>query len=223
MNPGAARLLRGLGIGTAVVAWAVVAHLGSAGTGDPDLAVAVALAPLAAVAIVLLWRVHRPLLLVAGCAAGAGLAATLWPALRHNVALLYYLQHLGTNLALAALFGRTLLAGREALVSQFARLAHGGAISPLKRRYTRRVTVAWTAFFVVNAAVSTGLFLWAPAAVWSTYANLLTMPLLVAMFAVEHAVRVRVLPPAERSSVADTVRGYRAAMRARARPVAGQP
>ena len=58
-----------------------------------------------------------------------GLLAWLWPALRQNVALLYYVQHLGTNLALATLFGRSLFGPGEALVTQFSRKAHSGVIS----------------------------------------------------------------------------------------------
>jgi uncharacterized membrane protein len=212
MNPGAAGLLRGLGIAILVVVWAIAAHLASAGEEHRDLAVAVALGPLAALAIILLWR-QRPAL-----AAGAGLvlaaaAAALWPLLREHVAWLYFLQHLGTNLALAALFGLTLRPGRVALVTRFARLAHGGAVSAAKERYTRGVTLAWTLFFLTCASASAGLFFLAPTAVWSTFANLLTLPLVATMFVVEHLVRQRVLPPGDSSSVADTIRGYRAAMR----------
>lgn len=210
MTPTPASLLRGLGLVAATGAWAVLAHLGSAGEGS-NLSVAIAMTPLVAMLALLLWRARNPLA-IAGVALAAVLLVGGWPALRQNVALLYFLQHAGINLILGALFGRSLLGPREALVTHFARLAHGGTISALKIRYTRQVTIAWTAFFLLNALVSTALFLSAPPEVWSIHANLLTMPLVVTMFAAEHAVRTRVLPPEERSSVADTIRGYRAAM-----------
>ena len=54
-----------------------------------------------------------------------------------------------------------------------------------------------------------------PLAAWSVFANLLALPLIVLMFVVEHCFRHRILPPEERSSVADTFRGYRAAMQRR--------
>jgi uncharacterized membrane protein len=82
-------------------------------------------------------------------------------------------------------------------------------------RYTRQVTIAWTAFFGATAAVSTTLFLFAPPTVWSIFANLLTIPLLGLMFAAEYLVRHRVLPPAECAGIADSVRGYRETMRQR--------
>ncbi len=210
-----AALLRSSLLLALIVGWAVLAHQGSAGDAHPDFSAALATGPLVAIAVMLLWRAGHPLWIIGGGCAVFLLLAGTWPLLRQNVALLYYVQHLGTNLALATLFGRTLFGGHEALVSQFARFAHGGEISPLKARYTRQVTVAWTAFFLATASLSTLLFWLAPAAAWSVFANLLTMPLLALMFAGEHLARQRVLPPEERSSIADTIRGYRAAMQAR--------
>lgn len=210
-----ASLLRGIALLTIIVGWAVLAHQGSAGGAHPDIAAALATAPAIAVAVMLLWRAGHPLWIIGGAAAVFLLLAWAWPMLRQNVALLYYVQHVGTNLALATFFGRTLFGGHQALVSQFARFAHGGVISPIKARYTRQVTVAWTAFFLSTATLSTLLFWLAPTAAWSVFANLLTVPLLILMFAAEHLVRHRVLPPEERSSIADTIRGYRTAMQAR--------
>jgi uncharacterized membrane protein len=212
MTPGAAGLLRGLGIAILVAAWAIAAHLASAGAAPRDLAVAVALGPLAALAVLLLWR-QRPALAAGAGLVLAALAAVFWPFLRDHVAWLYFLQHLGTNLALAALFGLTLRRGQVALVTRFAQFAHGGTVSAAKERYTRGVTLAWTLFFLACATVSIGLFFFGSIAAWSTFANLLTLPLVGAMFVAEHLVRQRVLPPGDTSSVADTIRGYRAAMR----------
>jgi uncharacterized membrane protein len=215
MNLTPATLLRSIVLLALIVGWAVLAHQGSAGDAHPDFSAALATAPLIAIAVMLLWRAGHPLWIIGGGSAVFLLLAWTWPILRQNVALVYYVQHLGTNLALATLFGRTLFGGHEALVSQFARFAHGGVLSPLKARYTRQVTKAWTAFFLSTASLSTLLFWLAPAAAWSVFANLLTMPLLLLMFAAEHLARQHLLPPEERSSIGDTIRGYRAAMQAR--------
>ena len=222
MMPAPAPLLRGLAIAALVVAWAILAHLGSAGGGDPDFAVAMALAPIAAILAAIIWR--RSPRLATAAVTGFTIGVILsWPALRSNVALLYFVQHAGTNLALAALFGRTLLPGREALVTHFALLAHGGTISAAKTRYTRQVTLAWSLFFCINAAISTFLFVFAPATAWSAWANLGTLPLVGVMFVGEHLVRMRVLLPEDRSSIADTIRGYRSAMEERSHGTAGRP
>jgi uncharacterized membrane protein len=207
-----AQLLRGLAIAVLVAAWAWLAHQGSAGSGNPDFSVALATMPIVVLTAILLWRIgHRPAAVLGG-AALLGLLAWSWPALRQNIALLYYIQHLGTNLALAGLFGHTLFGAHEALVTQFARMAHGGVLSPAQQRYSRQVTIAWTIFFLANAAVSSTLFWLATPAAWSLFANLLATPLVVAMFVLEHLCRNIILPPEDRSSIADTIRGYRASM-----------
>lgn len=208
-------LLRGLVIGLLVIAWALLSHYGAAGDAPLDVSAALATAPLVLLAIIPLWRVGNPLWMALGGLAILLVLALSWPALRQNVALLYYLQNVGTTLALGALFGRTLFGDQEALVTQFAKLAHDGEISPAKARYTRQVTIAWTLFFALSALISTGLFWLAPAAAWSVFANLLSLPLLALMFIGEHLVRYRVLAPEDRSSVADTIRGYRASTAAR--------
>lgn len=222
--PPLARLLRSGAMAVLAVAWVVLAHLGSAGRIDPDLAAALAVAPVVAAPPLLFWRAGQR-----GYAAAGSLGLllllllVLWPRLRDNVALLYYLQHLGINLALAALFGRSLLRGREALISRVSRIAHHGVISPARAHYTRRVTIAWTAFFLASALLSTALYWLAAPAVWSVYANVLTGPLILLMFMLEYLVRRRSLPPEDRSGPVDAIRAYRASMRRPCKALADQP
>lgn len=211
-----AGILRGLAVGVLVVAWAGLAHYGSAGDGTSNFSAALAVAPLVSIVVIVLWRNTNPLWMVLGGLGVIGLLAAIWPALRQNVALLYFIQHVGTNLALGILFGRTLLGGRQPLVTHFALLAHDGQISPTKERYTRGVTIAWTTFFLGMATVSVLLFFFASAAAWSAFANLLSLALIALMFIVEHLVRMRALPPEDQSSIADTIRGYRLSTRRRA-------
>ena len=206
---GASPLLRGVAIGGLAVAWAIFAHRNSVG-GTSGFSTALAATPIVIIAAILLRRLGSPLWIASGGLAALALLAWAWPQLRENVALLYYLEHVGTNLAFAVVFGRTLGAGHEPLITQLARFAHPEGLSPAKIRYTRQVTVAWTGFFVAMAAVSTGLFLLAPAAVWSVFANFLTLPLILLMFAAEHLCRYLLLPSFERGSIADTIRAFRA-------------
>lgn len=208
MTVAPARLLRGAAVAALALAWAVAAHVGSTGEGSPDFSAALGVAPLVAAAAMLLGRLAG-LRRVVGALALLGLLAALWPLLRQNVALLYLVQHIGFNLALASLFGRTLIGPGEALVTRLARLVYGDGISDRNIRYTRGVTVAWTVFFVTNASVSLLLYALAPAAVWSGYANLLDLPLVATMFLGEHLWRRRALPPEERPGVADIVRAWR--------------
>ena len=74
-----------------------------------------------------------------------------------------YLPPVLVNLALMALFGKTLLSGATPLVSRVASLWRG-TLDPVVSRYTRRVTIAWTVFFALMALESIGLALFAPGA-----------------------------------------------------------
>lgn len=216
----ASTLLRDLGALLLMVAWVIAAHVGSSGWGNADFNAAVGVLPIAVAALMALWRLPRWAVRGAGVLALGALLAWLWPRLRHNVALLYYIQHLGIHIALGVLFGKSLLGPGDALITRMARRIFGNDLSERKLRYTRGATLAWTVFFFVNALISTGLFIWAPPAIWSIHANVLTGPLIGLMFLGEHLVRLRVLPPHERPGLADIRRAYQ---RESARRSAGSP
>jgi acyl-coenzyme A synthetase/AMP-(fatty) acid ligase len=156
-----ASLLRGLSVTGLLIAWAWLAHDASAGAGGSDLAVAMASTWMLAIIVILLWRVGKPWWLIAGGLAVVVILPWHWQTLRQNVAMLYYLQHVGTNLTLGLLFGCSLFGQGEALVTRFARLAHHGVLSEAQFFYTRQVTIAWTVFFGATAVLSTVLFVFA--------------------------------------------------------------
>jgi uncharacterized membrane protein len=202
-------VLRKLGVLLLMAAWVVAAHVGSAGWGNADVNAVVAVLPIAVAAFMALWRWPQRTVRAIGVLALSALVTWLWPQLRHNVPLLYYLQHLGIHVALGVLFGKSLLGPGDERITRMARRIFAHELSERKVRYTRRVTLVWTVFFFANALVSTGLFIWAPAAIWSVHANVLTGPLIGLMFLVEHLWRLCVLPPHERPGLADIVRAYR--------------
>jgi uncharacterized membrane protein len=203
------QVLRSLALVALMAAWAVAAYFGSTGQGSPDFNTAIGAAPLVFILATLLWRARHPIGLAAGGLLVAGTLVWLWPSLRQNAALLYFIEHLGVNLALAALFGRTLSGPGEALITHFARIVNNGKLSERQFRYTRQATLAWTLFFLGNATLSSVLFVLAPLAVWSFYASLLTAPMVGLMFVAEHLWRMHALPPEERPSIADVARVWR--------------
>lgn len=75
-------------------------------------------------------------------------------------------------------------------------------------RYTRRVTAAWTLLFVALFAASCALFFGGFVAAWSLLANIVSPLLLGAMFVVEYAVRLRVLPHWERVGILGGIRAF---------------
>lgn len=112
----------------------------------------------------------------------------VWPFFLSNAQALYFAQHVGTNALLAWVFGHTLAAGATPLVVTFARIVHSQLPAEIEA-YARKVTVAWTAFFVITCIVSTVLFIAAPIAVWSTFGVLLQWPSVAVFFVGEYALR----------------------------------
>jgi len=133
----------------------------------------------------------------------------------------YFAQHVAMFVALAAWFGLSLRRGRQALVTRFA-LVMEENLSPGGVAYTRRVTLAWSLFCAAIAAISVLLFFRAPLELWSLYANVLTLPLVGAMFLVEGSIRTRACPELARGGVLRGVlRSVRAYWESGARTTAG--
>jgi len=201
-------IARWLGIGVLVIGYPLLAHYTNRSAHSGNLGALVAIAPVVLLALVLAWRSPRRFImlgvLVLLCVAlWAG-----WSALEQHFGLVYWLQHVGMQLILFMVFGRTLVAGRQPLCTRFAEMVHA-PLTPRHEIYARQVTVAWTLFFAAMALVSTVLFFLAPLATWSVFANFLTLPLVVLMFVAEYWVRRSVLPDMRQMHILDAVRAFR--------------
>ena len=194
-----------LGIG-----YSVLAHLAAASATPDSLDALVAIVPLLGLAFAIAWRSsQRRIMLALWLAPCAGLyGASAWLVTHYNW--VFLLQHAGVYALLCMAFGRTLRLGRTPMVTGFARIVHR-TLSPALIGYTRSVTWAWTVYFGCISGLSLLLFWLAPIAIWSAFANLLGIPLLVLMFAGEYAVRCYVLPVADRAGPLDAIRAYRQA------------
>jgi uncharacterized membrane protein len=111
------------------------------------------------------------------------------------------LMQWGLYASLLASFAFTLRRGRTPLITAMAYRAHGLDIPNELVVYTRRVTIAWCIFFAVQLCTSIVLFCFAPLTAWSFFVNVLDIPLVVAMYAAEYAVRIRVLRDPPRHSL----------------------
>lgn len=175
------------------LAGATTAHYAIAVGSSPTLGAAVALLPFVIVAIALAGRSRRRWLWIAIVPALGIVAWSAWDLLEDLFPSVYFLQHVGSNLLLGAMFARTLAGAREPLCTRFARMTHGTLPDAVKR-YTRRVTIAWVVFFLAMAAISSMLYFSGHFAAWSVLANFLTLPAVAAMFAGEFLVRRQALP-----------------------------
>ena len=149
--------------------------------GKPMSALAV-LAALVAYLLAAVW-IHNPLRWLAPPVAGG---AVYW--LAPPTEWVLYVPPIVINLALAWVFGRTLLRGRVPLISRFA-LMEQETLSPEVAAYTRRLTWLWTGLFVAAAGVSFVLALSGHHDAWSLFTNLINYLLVGALFLGEFAYR----------------------------------
>ena len=190
-----------------LVAYAGLSHYSNSVAKTHDLGVGLALGPVLAVGLLLLWRWTHLWTALLGAAAAAMLLRHYWPVLEKNFSVVYLLQEGGFYSLMAASFGMSLLGRRVALCTQLADKVHG-PLTPQEVRYTRRVTAAWALFFILITGATFGLFLFAPLHIWSLFANFCVLPLIGLMFVGEYAVRRRALPQVPRRGILAAVRVY---------------
>lgn len=193
----------------AAMALVVLVHRLLASSADGQAALFVAVAWLAGCAVVASLGSRRPLPGLLLTALGVAMVLRYQDLLVGQVERIYLIQHAGMHALLGLWFGATLRAAAgEALVTRLATRVHGPLPAPI-RRYTRQVTLAWTVYFAVMAILSVGLYLSAPLATWSVFANLLTLPLTVGFFVAEYLVRLRLHPDFDHVSIFESIRAYR--------------
>ena len=158
--------------------------------GQPgSVRVVLAALPLLALGIWIARRARRKVLWTLFLLAAAAAVFVIERETHSGLAAAYGVPHAAIHLSLLWLFGRTLVRGREPLITGFARRVHG-TLPPEMVAYTRHVTQAWCIFFAAQPLISAALLVWAPLATWSLFVNVLNFPLVVFMFAAEYAWRV---------------------------------
>jgi len=194
-------------VGLLGVAYVVGCHWLMTSAPDSRWSALLVIGPM--LALVALFAARRGQRLVAGLAALvlAGLVLQAWQGGGLAPATLYLAQHVAIHASLALLFALTLRPGQEPLVTALARRVHG-VLTPAMQAYSRKVTIAWSIYFVLMAAISVGLFLAAPFAAWAVFANLLTPLALLLMFVGEFLLRYRLHPEFERATFTAAMSAY---------------
>lgn len=126
---------------------------------------------------------------------------------RLGLAAAYGIPHAASYVFLLWFFGRTLLPGRVALITRLARRVHG-TLAPEMESYTRRVTLAWCVFFVLQVIASALLFQFASLEAWSLFINVLNLPLVALMFVVEYGYRVTRYRDHPQASIAQAIQAF---------------
>jgi uncharacterized membrane protein len=171
------RRLKPAAVAVALLAYAGLSHYSNTIAATRNGAITMAVGPVLTVGLALTWRDIHPLASVAAAAAAAVFLHHFWPALIRNFPVVYLLQEGGFYSLLAASFALSLRGGGVALCTRLADRLHG-PLTPGELRYTRRVTWAWTLFFVLVTAATLGFYLAAPLRTWSLFANFCVLPLI---------------------------------------------
>jgi uncharacterized membrane protein len=119
----------------------------------------------------------------------------------------YWLVHESLQLVLFFTFARTLKPNQQPLCTQFANMVHD-SLSPAQISYTRKVTIAWAAFFALVSIISSWLFFFYPIHIWSIFSNFIYLPLVGLMFIVEYIVRIWALPEKDSASIMDAIHAF---------------
>ena len=124
------------------------------------------------------WMALAPALVLALCVIG----------LLQGSLLALYLPPIFISGGLLWLFASTLRAGREPLITTFARVVFQES-DPQQLLYTRRVTQLWSLFFLAMLLETVLLSLFAPLELWSLFANVLNYLFIALLFVVEFSYR----------------------------------
>jgi uncharacterized membrane protein len=200
---------RTIALALAAVAYAAGSHLLMTWFGDSPLAMLIQFGPVAAVAVVSLWRSGQRGLALATTALAVLLIERVFQGAETSPQQVYLLQYSVINAGVGLWFASSLRAGSQPLISRVAERVHGG-LDPVMAAYTRRVTLAWVIYFAVVVSVSWLLYLFASFEHWSLFANVLTPIACGGLFVGEYLLRYRLHPEFERVSMATAIRAWRA-------------
>jgi uncharacterized membrane protein len=106
---------------------------------------------------------------------------------------LLYLPPILLPLLLMYIFGRTLVNGREPLITAIGEAARG-PLSPSMRHYTRRLTQLWCLVFITMATWSAILPTLEQPELWSWFTNIINYGLVGVLFVGEFILRKKVFP-----------------------------
>ena len=196
-----------VGIGVLGLGYVLGSHWLMTRAGESPWNVVGVLAPMLVMIAIGAWRAGQHALGAAAALLLAGLCGQALFGVKVSAQLLYLAQHVGVHLFLAVGFGSTLRAGQTSLITTMAARVHRN-FTPAMAVYTRKVTLAWTLYFIAMALTSIALYAFASFEAWARFANLLTPLAVAVMFGAEYLLRYHWHPEFERTSVADAIRSY---------------
>jgi uncharacterized membrane protein len=191
-----------------IAVYAALSYYSDAVPEAANLATSLSFAPLVLVAMALVWRWTRPIVAWLVLAGACYLLFRYWAFFRSNYQWSNLAQQAGAYALVAYGFARSLSGDGPPLCTQLADKLHG-PLAPEEVAYTRRATVAWTAFYALLTAAIVVLFFATTTHAWSLFVNFGTFALIGLMFLIDHGIRFKVLPnSARRRGVLSALRQF---------------
>lgn len=174
----------------AAIAYPLALH-GAVATGHPRIALGLLLGVCALGAFLARPVVHAsPRSRLLWLAVIIFSAVALFMLLENTGLALLYIPPILINGAMVALFLGSLGAGRDPVISRFARIERGGGeLPPDIEIYARRLTGIWGGLFAAMAIESALLAAFAPLELWSLFTNILNYVFVTLLFAGEYLYR----------------------------------
>ena len=157
------------------------------------LGAALSVGPIVLIGVVLAWRWTHPLIAALITALSGVLLYVYWPFLKSHYEWSDLVQQAGVYAMVSVGFGRSLLVGRVPTCTQLAEQLHG-PLDAKEIAYTRRATAVWFGFYALLAIAIVVVFFAASTRLWSLFVNFGAFGLIGLLFALDHAIRYRVLP-----------------------------
>ena len=180
-------------IAALLIGYTVISQYSYSHPEATGLGAALSVGPIVLIGIALAWRwTHRLVAALITVLTGA-LIYVYWPFLKSHYEWSDLVQQAGAYAMVAVGFGRSLLPGRVPACTLLADQLHG-PLDPSEIAYTRRATLVWFGFYALLAASIVIVFFEASAHVWSLFVNFGSFGLMGLLFALDHAIRRRVLP-----------------------------
>lgn len=187
--------------------YAGLSHYSSSNPEARGLGAGLSVGPVLLIGLLLLARWTN---LWVGAVAAVAVAAGLyrfWPSIKQHFEWADLAQMVGIFGFLALGFARSLLSGRVPMCTELANKLHGPLL-PAEIRYTRYATLAWAVLYVLITLGTLLLFFFASRDTWSIFVNFISFGLMLLMFIVDHALRLRLLPHANRSGILAALRQF---------------
>lgn len=138
--------------------------------------------------MVLIAVVELPPVPLACLAVGIAITTVSFRLLLEGGGKAIYLPSVVIPLLFGGVFMVSLLPGRVPLICRIAIAVRGG-LSERMMGYSRQLTKAWVAFFLLISAEALALAIWAPLEVWSLFTNVLNYVFITAFFLLEYVYR----------------------------------